>query len=715
MSKRKLSLDENIEPDNITMSRKRVAKPTTQVEEVCESEASYSESIYQRTLVDQLNTSGLNGSRSSMTPSNHPLLAGVQQPYVMLEKETMASLKRKSLVFSSSHLATPRVRDEEDERRRRTKHRLTSHKQNNVSSPRKSMATSPHVLMNPAQLKEHYSTCIKMAVTNKINVKNAFQFHILDYMSSLLRTNEINFNLATNTLDAGTKVYVSRVDAVHADAQKVAMNLLAADKNVKEGAKDGDDGEVDPNDVDAVDEDGNQVKTKKRKRKVGKKVTTAEQLDEAKLSTNPDIDPVLHRLNVNDISNVNNYFLATLKMNTHGELILNSRTIIDETTPLEPNDRDVPVAPFTALFKDLIESEHPAQICPKLAPFTFLNRDDGAGVEFDRLPTDESTHTRRSEFTFDLEAEIEEEPEANQGDIFDDLDMGGFDNNDDEENMSGEEQGDVGSVNRQSVIRAVNLESMPDLLKILADRPDDYTYFDKKIMGSWAGPQYWKPNGFLRMRAKLTEKANGDPAAPRTRQKKQYEPLDFGQMFDTKDFRIETKKRLNITLNTLERWKRFSELNLPSGCHYDIMSLLRAFIKTDKPYACLIRTKNTKRSADVDDDSDDGCGFDAPTSPGDLDGLECPDDFGFPESQPFSTQMFSTQPNTNAFGDAFTGDNLVDQPFMVEQIQLPFTKVAKKIDVKALKRAVLDMIMRSSSTSNRVSFISYFLSLFGSC
>jgi len=38
------------------------------------------------------------------------------------------------------------------------------------------------------------------------------------------------------------------------------------------------------------------------------------------------------------------------------------------------------------------------------------------------------------------------------------------------------------------------------------------------------------------------------------------------------------------------------------------------------------------------------------------------------------------------------GDNLIDQPFICEQINLPYAKFAKKIDVKTLKRITLDVI-----------------------
>lgn len=38
-----------------------------------------------------------------------------------------------------------------------------------------------------AQLAEHYANCMKLSAENKINVKNAFNLHIIDYMAEMVR------------------------------------------------------------------------------------------------------------------------------------------------------------------------------------------------------------------------------------------------------------------------------------------------------------------------------------------------------------------------------------------------------------------------------------------------------------------------------------------------------------------------------------------------
>ncbi|XP_019515544.1 PREDICTED: condensin complex subunit 2 isoform X2 [Hipposideros armiger] len=78
------------------------------------------------------------------------------------------------------------------------------------------------------QITEHYSTCIKLSTENKITTKNAFGLHLIDFMSEILKqkdTELTNFKVAAGTLDASTKIYAVRVDAVHADVYRVLGGL----------------------------------------------------------------------------------------------------------------------------------------------------------------------------------------------------------------------------------------------------------------------------------------------------------------------------------------------------------------------------------------------------------------------------------------------------------------------------------------------------------
>ena len=62
----------------------------------------------------------------------------------------------------------------------------------------------------------------------KINMKNAFNLQLIDCMSEMLRKKDPemnNFQAASCTLDASTKIYAYRVDCVHIDTLKMAGGL----------------------------------------------------------------------------------------------------------------------------------------------------------------------------------------------------------------------------------------------------------------------------------------------------------------------------------------------------------------------------------------------------------------------------------------------------------------------------------------------------------
>ena len=70
----------------------------------------------------------------------------------------------------------------------------------------------------------------------KINAKNAFGLHLIDYMKDLLKQSKkedsgTNFQVASCTLDAGVKIYAYRVDSVHTEAYKMLGSLGRAVDN----------------------------------------------------------------------------------------------------------------------------------------------------------------------------------------------------------------------------------------------------------------------------------------------------------------------------------------------------------------------------------------------------------------------------------------------------------------------------------------------------
>lgn len=169
-----------------------------------------------------------------------------------------ASSKNKSLSPTAS--STPLLvafpgNDDEQERRQRRRSRVIDLQSAPESSFNESVchsaAGTPAAVpkLSNAQISEHYSTCIKLSTENKITTKNAFGLHLIDYMADILKEKDselTNFKVAAGTLDASTKIYAVRVDAVHADAYRVLGGLGAetkpgeAEQEDEEGCEDAD-------------------------------------------------------------------------------------------------------------------------------------------------------------------------------------------------------------------------------------------------------------------------------------------------------------------------------------------------------------------------------------------------------------------------------------------------------------------------------------------
>lgn len=113
------------------------------------------------------------------------------------------------------------------------------------------------------QIGSHYGNCIKLALENKITSKNAFSLHLIDYLAGYVK--ELNhFQSVGSSLDAGNKIYASRVDSIHQNTYQVLTGLSNPNDN-----------KPDPVDEDAVDMPENHIsdeegesKAKKLKRKL---------------------------------------------------------------------------------------------------------------------------------------------------------------------------------------------------------------------------------------------------------------------------------------------------------------------------------------------------------------------------------------------------------------------------------------------------------------
>ena len=101
---------------------------------------------------------------------------------------------------------------------------------NASSAPHKRAVLSADAVLNL------YSNCIKLASENKINAKNTWSLALIDHISEIVRDSkdedgQTNFQKSSCTLDAGVKIYASRVDSFHNETFKMLGGMNKVTQN----------------------------------------------------------------------------------------------------------------------------------------------------------------------------------------------------------------------------------------------------------------------------------------------------------------------------------------------------------------------------------------------------------------------------------------------------------------------------------------------------
>lgn len=89
------------------------------------------------------------------------------------------------------------------------------------------MDPSPDTGLSPGDLKTLLGQCLKLATENKITSKNTWALPLIEHLDDLIKSEQdsTNFQRASVTLDAGVKIYGTRVDSVHMETFKILGGL----------------------------------------------------------------------------------------------------------------------------------------------------------------------------------------------------------------------------------------------------------------------------------------------------------------------------------------------------------------------------------------------------------------------------------------------------------------------------------------------------------
>ncbi|XP_060106976.1 condensin complex subunit 2 isoform X2 [Heteronotia binoei] len=585
--------------------------------------------------------------------------------------------------------------DDERERKQRRRSRVfdlqfSTESPLSVQSPSNKQAeTSLPAIprLTNTQIADHYSTCIKLSTENKITTKNAFGLHLIDYMTEMLKQKDselTNFKIAAGTLDASTKIYSVRVDAVHGDVYRV-LGGIGKDSAPAEPVGDQDTS----GDVDSVS-----GKKPPSKRKHLYK-TIEQNLNNINVSDTDhrcEVDPIFQKTATSfDECSTAGVFLTTL--HTHNYL---SEILFDSmVTPLPSSETsELPSSShmkMVDLKEILLQGVEKRTICPSLAGFLF--------TEWDSETHNESVSAllekfKKSDQVFDINVEADSDSVDNaEGPADDDFDADILDRT---------TAKDLGEFSEKLEACRVTPGSSRDVLSLgegdigsmclhLSMNPSEYSYFSPRTMFMWAGPEHWR----------FKPRHKGDTSSEKVNKRKTAKKvleINFDEEIKFELHFCETRVATTLALATLESQnKKFN--TLPKDFHYDPSNLTCLFLKP----ACKLWKMPLKAKSPSHDDEVGEYDY---NNPNDISNF-CPalqdadsDDDDYPNEFVGQSGMFEMTGHPAGGADQDTDlngglnittygeSNLVAEPQKVNKIAIEYAKTAKKMDMKRLKRAM---------------------------
>ncbi|XP_041370641.1 condensin complex subunit 2-like [Gigantopelta aegis] len=597
------------------------------------------------------------------------------------------------------------VHDDEKERKERRRSRVLDLQRKNLGSPSSpSDRVTPLNGLNSLQLAEHYTNCIKLSAENKINAKNAFGLHLIDYMSELLKKKELeNFQVASSTLDASAKIYAGRVDFIHAETYKVLSGLGRGSDKSKNSSQN-DDTEADVENVE-------QEEGQKKKRKAKKSHTVETKLKNInvnKFDLEFEVDPMFHVMSAAfDEVGTSGLLLNNLRcFDDSQQLVLDSSALISVDHDSQKQEERKPISDVAEI-KELLQKADfdKRHICPAFSEFKFKD---------DVTPSAKS----QPEFIFDMNAEPEPIPQVEdefldvQSELAENLSDGDnpdddavYDDNALESNIVGDSRT---AQLMHSAFKDLTHGSTGSLLQILASEPSDYSYFNKALLQTWAGPAHW--------RIGTVSKDSRFKSVNKSQKSKVKKPTFRIEYDETVDFDLKYFKKSKTTILTKRTLNGYSkdQTTLPKDLHYDMDKLFKLFcqpkimIKRQSLEGVGLDDQITNYDYDNTNDRENFCADLVNDDDDDADNNSNEFDFNFGADSGNCSEASSqnvTEPNLQfdgmaADGTVLCGDKLLAQPYKVAKIDIAYAKTAKKLDVRKLKAAMWNILTVSATQKN---------------
>lgn len=491
--------------------------------------------------------------------------------------------------------------------------------------------------------------------SKSFNPNNAFSYNFISNMKFILPNDNVDFKMIGMSIDAGTKLYESKVDLVFSNTQKISSSLSMAtaeqnDANFDDGLFDNDFGE------------NNDRARRKRQRKNIKTIAANIESLNGKLETNIEIDPLFHHLSAAfDVGNVNSLLMANLSVNPHATMLLDSKASLDFDSL--PNIESCTIKfPF---LKPEYAFEH-NYISRPCMNFEFLRRD------IDIEPEELSSQQQQQQFDTDTNLNFDFDINANVDDIHEPDDV----NFDDYVNPS---------IMSESIANESDSDS-ENILKFLPRAEEmNNQFFDgeflKKTFRNVARYRYLNRNKKSAVKPK--------------RQRAAHIAHDFSIKHTdfVKKFKISSLSHFQD--QTVSKW--ISSADGRTLCeiqrNYKMNDKTRSCFTIDYNFHGLIENKNSNRR-DNNDYNDDGImnnEFDGDHHMDET--IRQQTDFDFDND--LAADRFNLDLDTEPI-------NLDSEPSHVDALDIDYAKVAKKVDIKRVKLSMWSLIKQATVTTSPI-------------
>ncbi|XP_076245369.1 condensin complex subunit 2 [Calliopsis andreniformis] len=574
------------------------------------------------------------------------------------------SLRRKSALIQNTDLSE---NNDEEERQALRRELTTTIASRNVAvnDKRRSLGLGFLAQMSAPEMTNRICECIKLSTENKINIKNAFNLEMIDFMTYMIKKQDANMSTlmaASTSLDVSTKIYGYRVDGVHTELMKMVGGLEKQDNEASVDIQ---------QDLDVEEGEAPNLGKQKKKKKSKSKQKIFCSADSLK-GTIEIMKPSFWMMEEGDSQTTDALYQVMLPNHANSKFYLHfyNDVIVDSVEHETLNTKSVEMSiPKIEDFSEL-------EICSPVDNFEFLGWTDN-NEEEEEEEKKQPENDNENGFRFDLDASVPSEDEADheQVNYFDVQDEA----NDEDEFIEPQRP----------------VEKIVDLCKVVttteASKMSEYSFLQKNMSMHWAGPSHWKINNFNKFLggSKIIETCHQG----RTRKRKEIE-LSYSN--DIKEAAIikflPTKAgRLEIKNAKLE-WHEENIL-LPRDMHYNIASATKLYLhelfnihlETDQLNTTHVFDSVENYNYNNENDVSNYC----PNIPSDDYGTNDNDneDLIFEDGEQEAHVMFG-------------GDNLVAVPKLTNKISIAYSIRAKRIDMRQLKRSIWKGLVSKEDTEN---------------